>query len=139
MLTVHPHFTWSFSYESKLDGARKQSTTVQRLAYSKVKQPIISNSCQTSLHATLGKLYLTLAFFQQCNDPEGIRSSEEITPNRETCESINYTWTNAEVHFDHVPMAYLALFQVATWKGWIQIMNDAIDTVAVSRGGTIMP
>ena len=26
-------------------------------------------------------------------------------------------------------MAYLALLQIATWKGWIDIMNDAIDSV----------
>merc|ERR1712061_921708 len=26
-------------------------------------------------------------------------------------------------------MAYLALLQIATWKGWIDVMNDAIDSV----------
>ena len=28
-------------------------------------------------------------------------------------------------------MAYLALFQIATFKGWIDIMDDAIDMVTV--------
>ena len=37
------------------------------------------------------------------------------------------------ITFDNVPMAYLALFQVATFKGWIDIMDDAIDMVQVSR------
>jgi len=32
------------------------------------------------------------------------------------------------MNFDHVGKAYLCLFQVATFKGWIQIMNDAIDS-----------
>lgn len=36
------------------------------------------------------------------------------------------------MNFDHVGKAYLCLFQVATFKGWIQIMNDAIDSRDVS-------
>ena len=64
--------------------------------------------------------------------PDGYRCSHEDVPGMDLCKALNYSWENAEVHFDHVPMAYLALFQVATWKGWITIMNDAIDTVAVN-------
>lgn len=37
------------------------------------------------------------------------------------------------MNFDHVGKAYLCLFQVATFKGWIQIMNDAIDSRDVSN------
>ena len=29
-------------------------------------------------------------------------------------------------------MAYLALFQIATFKGWMDIMDDAVDMVNVS-------
>lgn len=36
------------------------------------------------------------------------------------------------MNFDHVGKAYLCLFQVATFKGWIQIMNDAIDSREVN-------
>ena len=69
----------------------------------------------------------------QCVDREtGIRFSAEDVPDRLTCLALNQSWVNSEVHFDHVGMAYLALFQVATWKGWIQIMNDAIDVARVS-------
>lgn len=64
--------------------------------------------------------------------PDGYRANQEDVPDMITCKALNYSWENSEVHFDHVPMAYLALFQVATWKGWIPIMNDAIDTTAVS-------
>ncbi|KAG0719450.1 Sodium channel protein para [Chionoecetes opilio] len=49
------------------------------------------------------------------------------------CLNMNYSWVNSEVHFDHVGMAYLALFQVATWKGWISIMNDAIDSTKLEH------
>ncbi len=80
----------------------------------------------------------------------GQRWSHEIIPNRTVCESEEDSeWINARVHFDNVGMAYLALlmvtikkakrnvfivkfiflFQLATWKGWIDIMNDGIDTV----------
>ena len=36
------------------------------------------------------------------------------------------------ITFDNVPMAYLALFQIATFKGWMDIMDDAVDMVNVS-------
>ena len=35
------------------------------------------------------------------------------------------------ISFDNVPIAYLSLFQIATFKGWMDIMNDAVDSVAV--------
>lgn len=37
------------------------------------------------------------------------------------------------MNFDHVGKAYLCLFQVATFKGWIQIMNDAIDSREINK------
>lgn len=36
------------------------------------------------------------------------------------------------MNFDHVGKAYLSLFQVATFKGWIDIMNDAVDSRGVN-------
>jgi hypothetical protein len=35
---------------------------------------------------------------------------------------------NSPQTFDHVGKAYLCLFQVATFKGWMPIMYDAIDS-----------
>ncbi|XP_071512566.1 sodium channel protein para isoform X4 [Panulirus ornatus] len=67
--------------------------------------------------------------YHKCLNLDGIRMNAEDVPDKERCLKLNLTWENSEVHFDHVGMAYLALFQVATWKGWIQIMNDAIDSV----------
>ena len=37
----------------------------------------------------------------------------------------------SRITFDNVPMAYLALFQIATFKGWMDIMDDAVDMVNV--------
>ena len=32
-----------------------------------------------------------------------------------------------QINFDHVGNAYLALFQVATFEGWMEVMADAVD------------
>ncbi|KAK4321727.1 hypothetical protein Pmani_007468 [Petrolisthes manimaculis] len=71
--------------------------------------------------------------YHKCVDPEGVTVNAEDCPDRDFCKKLNLSWINSEVHFDHVGMAYLALFQVATWKGWIQIMNDAIDSRAIDQ------
>jgi Ion transport protein len=64
----------------------------------------------------------------QCVDANKTTISHEIIPDRNACTAENYTWENSPMNFDHVGKAYLSLFQVATFKGWIQIMNDAIDS-----------
>lgn len=59
----------------------------------------------------------------------GERVSAEIVPDVEACLSENNTmWVNSRITFDHVGHAYISLFQVATFKGWTFIMNDAIDS-----------
>ena len=59
----------------------------------------------------------------------GKRVSAEIVPDVESCLAENNTqWVNSRITFDHVGQAYIALFQVATFKGWVPIMNDAIDS-----------
>ncbi len=69
--------------------------------------------------------------FYKCLDEEtGDKFSHEIIPNKTVClNESGAVWTNARVTFDNVGIAYLALFQVATFKGWMDIMNDAIDSV----------
>ncbi|XP_047029040.1 sodium channel protein para isoform X10 [Helicoverpa zea] len=69
----------------------------------------------------------------KCVDLNHTTLSHEIIPDRNACILENYTWENSPMNFDHVGKAYLCLFQVATFKGWIQIMNDAIDSREVGR------
>ncbi|XP_037512028.2 sodium channel protein para isoform X2 [Rhipicephalus sanguineus] len=69
--------------------------------------------------------------FYRCVDGNGTRLNSSYVPNRKTCEANNFTWDNPMINFDNVLNAYLALFQVATFKGWTDIMDNAID----SRGG----
>ncbi|XP_057560591.1 sodium channel protein type 10 subunit alpha [Hippopotamus amphibius kiboko] len=56
--------------------------------------------------------------------------------NMSDCERQNHTgslfWVNVKVNFDHVAMGYLALLQVATFKGWMDIMYAAVDSREVS-------
>ena len=37
-------------------------------------------------------------------------------------------WVNSPVNFDSVLAAYVSLFQVATFKGWLDVMADAVDS-----------
>ena len=63
----------------------------------------------------------------------------EIVPDVTTCLQENNTmWLNSEMKFDHVGWAYLSLFQVATFKGWMKIMADAVDSRNVSSSSSIL-
>lgn len=58
--------------------------------------------------------------------------SYEIVQNKQQCLEMKnltneYDWVNSRINFDNVMNAYLALLQVATFKGWIEIMADAAD------------
>lgn len=63
----------------------------------------------------------------------------ELVPDLDTCMLANLTWTNSVINFDHVGAAYLALFEVAIFKGWTGIMYDAIDSRNVSFGSPEIP
>uniref|UniRef100_A0A8C3P9G8 Sodium channel protein n=1 Tax=Chrysemys picta bellii TaxID=8478 RepID=A0A8C3P9G8_CHRPI len=53
---------------------------------------------------------------------------------RNDCEIHSHLkWENAKVTFDHVGMGYLALLQVATFKGWMDIMYAAVDSREVDQ------
>ncbi|XP_058144220.1 sodium channel protein type 10 subunit alpha [Dasypus novemcinctus] len=58
-----------------------------------------------------------------------------IVSNKSDCKHQNYTgsffWVNVKVNFDNVAMGYLALLQVATFKGWMDIMYAAVDSQGV--------
>ncbi|XP_031410064.1 sodium channel protein type 2 subunit alpha isoform X1 [Meleagris gallopavo] len=48
---------------------------------------------------------------------------EELIKNNETAR-----WKNVKVNFDNVGLGYLSLLQVATFKGWMDIMYAAVDS-----------
>ncbi|XP_049622333.1 sodium channel protein type 10 subunit alpha isoform X2 [Suncus etruscus] len=65
------------------------------------------------------------------SDPLIFMSFNNVT-NKTECENKNETgqlfWVNVKVNFDNVAMGYLALLQVATFKGWMEIMYAAVDS-----------
>ncbi|KAJ8923861.1 hypothetical protein NQ315_010443 [Exocentrus adspersus] len=71
--------------------------------------------------------------YYKCVDNNKTTLSYEIIPDYNACKAENYSWDNSRMNFDHVGKAYLCLFQVATFKGWIQIMNDAIDSREINK------
>ncbi|KAM5155246.1 sodium channel protein type 7 subunit alpha [Callospermophilus lateralis] len=82
-------------------------------------------------------VHLFSGTFYECIDP----ISEERFPvsevkNRSQCENLvlneSMPWENAKLNFDNVGNGFLSLLQVATFNGWITIMNSAIDSVGVN-------
>lgn len=71
--------------------------------------------------------------FYRCVDDSGRRLPVETVPNHNICIDFNYSWINKDINFDNVGNAYLALFQVATFEGWTEIMEDAVDSAEVDK------
>ncbi|XP_052766775.1 sodium channel protein type 4 subunit alpha B-like isoform X5 [Mya arenaria] len=68
--------------------------------------------------------------FHKCVDFEGTRVNYSEVKNKTEClnHPNNYSWENSQINFDNVLNSYLALFQVATYKGWIDIIRDSVDS-----------
>ncbi|XP_060983795.1 sodium channel protein type 11 subunit alpha [Dama dama] len=68
--------------------------------------------------------------FGRCVNATDVKSviDYNIVANRNQCESGDFLWHTPHVNFDNVLMAYLALLQVATFKGWMDIMYAAVDS-----------
>ncbi|ESO94539.1 hypothetical protein LOTGIDRAFT_118343 [Lottia gigantea] len=70
--------------------------------------------------------------FYKCVDGNGEILLNTVVPNKTEClRNSNYKWKNSNVNFDNVLQGYLALFQVATFEGWMEVMRDAIDSTEV--------
>ncbi|ESN93132.1 hypothetical protein HELRODRAFT_89291, partial [Helobdella robusta] len=66
--------------------------------------------------------------FDYCRDNNETRiiNNSNIT-NKNDCLTYGYEWYKPKVNFDNVAAAYLALFQVATFKGWMEILANSAD------------
>ncbi|KAL0820244.1 hypothetical protein ABMA28_006163 [Loxostege sticticalis] len=73
--------------------------------------------------------------FFKCVDEEGELLPLEVVNDKWECYYNNFSWINSKISFDHVGIAYLALFQVATFEGWMEVMADAVD----ARGVDLQP
>ncbi|XP_063710219.1 sodium channel protein 1 brain-like isoform X3 [Symsagittifera roscoffensis] len=64
-----------------------------------------------------------------CNIPN---TTTKIT--REWCDNqTDAKWINQKVNFDNVAIGYLALFQVATFEGWMEVMEAGVDATKVDQ------
>ena len=44
-----------------------------------------------------------------------------------------YLWEDTHINFNHVGLASIALFQVATFEGWMEVMASAADAVGIDQ------
>ncbi|XP_054277860.1 sodium channel protein 60E-like [Macrosteles quadrilineatus] len=71
--------------------------------------------------------------FFKCVDDDGELLPVSVVKNIHECKDNNFTWINSKITFDNVGNAYLALFQVATFEGWMEVMADAVDARGVDE------
>uniref|UniRef100_M4AB30 Sodium channel protein n=1 Tax=Xiphophorus maculatus TaxID=8083 RepID=M4AB30_XIPMA len=74
--------------------------------------------------------------FGKCVNRTGFIHSISVVNNKSDCLAMNDTqfyWTKVKVNFDNVGLGYLSLLQVATFKGWMEIMNAAVDSRGVEE------
>nr|XP_046263562.1 sodium channel protein type 4 subunit alpha B-like [Scatophagus argus] len=72
--------------------------------------------------------------FGKCVNRTGFIHSVSVVNNKSECLAMNDTqfyWTKVKVNFDNVGLGYLSLLQVATFKGWMEIMHAAVDSRGV--------
>ncbi|XP_055009098.1 sodium channel protein type 4 subunit alpha B [Boleophthalmus pectinirostris] len=73
-------------------------------------------------------------FYYCSNETSGERFEPAEVENRSQCEELmlqhpgEVRWKNVKVNYDNVGMGYLSLLQVATFKGWMDIMYAAVDS-----------
>ncbi|XP_067405410.1 sodium channel protein type 2 subunit alpha-like [Emydura macquarii macquarii] len=73
-------------------------------------------------------------FFSCVNTTSGDQFKREQIKNKTDCETLmksneDVLWKNVKVNFDNVGAGYLSLLQVATFKGWTDIMYAAVDSI----------
>nr|AEF59076.1 putative voltage-dependent cation channel [Monosiga brevicollis] len=78
------------------------------------------------------------ARFGRCVDADGELVPRTEVRSRADCASASsiaagYTWVNPTVNFDNILNAFVALLQVATFEGWMEIMEAAVDAQGVDK------
>ncbi|NXU51574.1 SCN2A protein, partial [Turnix velox] len=77
-------------------------------------------------------------FYHCVNTTTGEMFLPEDVDNVTMCKNLTITsgdvlWKNVKVNFDNVGAGYLSLLQVATFKGWTNIMYAAVDSREVNQ------
>ncbi|XP_077071976.1 sodium channel, voltage-gated, type I-like, alpha [Siphateles boraxobius] len=83
------------------------------------------------IFSIVGVNFFAGKFYECVNSTTDKRMPSTDVHNKTECTSygINETrWKNLKINFDNVGNGYLALLQVATFKGWMPIMYAAVDS-----------
>ncbi|XP_051496239.1 sodium channel protein type 4 subunit alpha isoform X1 [Apus apus] len=71
-------------------------------------------------------------YYRCLNTTTGELFDISVVNNKSDCMALLHTnevrWVNVKVNFDNVGLGYLSLLQVATFKGWMDIMYAAVDS-----------
>ncbi|XP_013413556.1 sodium channel protein 1 brain [Lingula anatina] len=67
--------------------------------------------------------------FYNCYDGDGnkLQYNASYLTNKTECLALGYDWSNDKIHFNNVFAAVLAIFQVCTFEGWMEVMEAASD------------
>ncbi|XP_061410687.1 sodium channel protein type 2 subunit alpha-like isoform X4 [Lethenteron reissneri] len=82
------------------------------------------------IFSIMGVNFFKGKFFKCVNSTDDSTMNESIIPHQNACleQSPFLRWKNLPVNFDNVASGYLALLQVSTFKGWMDIMYAAVDS-----------
>ncbi|XDV45049.1 hypothetical protein PO909_013220 [Leuciscus waleckii] len=76
-------------------------------------------------------------FYHCINTTTEERFPMDVVNNRSDCMALMQTnearWVNVKVNYDNVGLGYLSLLQIATFKGWMDIMYAAVDSREVEE------
>ncbi|KAF7660537.1 hypothetical protein LDENG_00280060 [Lucifuga dentata] len=70
-------------------------------------------------------------YYYCVNMTTGESFEPSVVNNKSACAALandSAHWKNVKINFDNVGFGYLALLQVATFKGWMDIMYAAVDS-----------
>ncbi|XP_061464565.1 sodium channel protein type 2 subunit alpha-like [Rhineura floridana] len=69
-------------------------------------------------------------FYHCVNITDGQMLPHTMVPDKLACQNMTgiARWANLKVNYDNVGAGYLSLLQVATFKGWMEIMYAAVDS-----------
>lgn len=57
----------------------------------------------------------------------------DLVTTKQDCLDLGGTWENARSNFDNIFSAMMTLFEMMTTEGWLTVMYDGVDAVAVDR------
>ena len=73
---------------------------------------------------------------RMCIDSSGVRVERSEIADRNECKSKNasgYSWQVPHENCDNVIFSLIALFQIATFEGWMEVISYAQDSNSTSK------